>query len=114
MFSSMRLSDGPLSLHAIETLSRSAPVVVLSSCNSAVGHVEAGLELIGFSSLLLQRGAATVIAPVAPLPDGQDTVELMVKLHQKIAGGAAPRRALAQVQAATSSPAAASLVALGS
>src|SRR5207245_7925335 len=51
LFSSVRLSDGPLTVYDLERLSRAPRRVVLSACNTGLALARPGDELMGLSSL---------------------------------------------------------------
>ncbi|MFB7873716.1 CHAT domain-containing protein [Nocardia sp. NPDC056064] len=69
--------------------------VVLSACS--VGGVVDGApaEQFGFPTVLLSSGSRAVIAPICPVLDSTETVELMAALHRGLAAGANPSQALA-------------------
>ena len=97
LFSSLSLSDGPLTVYDLERLSRGADTVVLAACE--VGHdvVLAGDELLGLSAAFLARQTRHVVASVLPVPDAA-TAPLMVSLHKLLAGGNFVAVALAHAQ----------------
>jgi hypothetical protein len=97
LFSSLSLSDGPLTVYDLERLSRGADTVVLAACE--VGHdvVLAGDELLGLSAAFLARQTRHVVASVLPIPDGA-TAPLMVSAHKLLAGGTFVAAALAHAQ----------------
>jgi len=98
MFSALLLADGPLTLFDLDGL-RSAPgIVILPVCQSGVGAVRPGDEVIGMVSLLLSRGTTAVIAATTVVED-RVTADLMVTLHEKLAGGQSPAAALARATA---------------
>jgi len=93
LFSSFRLADGPQTVYDLQCLSDAPDVVVLSACNSALSQVDAGDELLGLVASLLAFGTSTAVAAVLPISD-LATVPLMDRLHQRIAAGDGPGRAL--------------------
>lgn len=118
LFSSLRLADGPLTVYDLEELRRAPHLVILAACDTGRSAVYAGDELLGLAASLLGLGTVALIASVVPLGD-EDTVELMLGLHEQLRRGTSPAAALAQLQAtALSGPpgplaAAAGLVCLG-
>jgi hypothetical protein len=104
-FSSLRLADGPLLVHDLERLPAPPATVVLSACHAAEGVVTAGDEVLGLAGALLAMGSGTVVASVAPVPDGP-SVGWMVRLHRALAAGDPPAEALAATTTETPDPAA--------
>lgn len=98
LFSSFRLVDGPQTVYDLQCLSRAPEVVVLSACNSALSQVDAGDELLGLVASLLGLGTSTAIAAVLPISD-LASVALMDRLHQRLAAGDGPGRALLSASA---------------
>jgi tetratricopeptide (TPR) repeat protein len=91
LFSSLVLSDGPLTVQELQTSGVAPHRLVLASCQSGVDVSYAGDEVVGFISSLLARGTAGVVASVAAVPDVA-AVDLMYGLHEQLAKG----RTLAQ------------------
>lgn len=94
MFSALELADGPLTVHDIERLHTAPRLVVLASCDAALGSVHPGDEVVGLANALLALGAASIVAPVLPVPDDA-TARLMTRLHDRLRQGASPAEALA-------------------
>ncbi|GAA2560047.1 CHAT domain-containing protein [Winogradskya consettensis] len=94
LFSSLRLADGPLTVHDLQTLAGVPEVVILAACDSGLSLVCPGDELLGFSAALLAMGSRALIAAMLPVPDGPSAV-LMTTLHRELAAGAPPAVALA-------------------
>ncbi len=92
-FSSLQLSDGPLSVHEIDLRGRSPRRVVLAACDSAADVGLEGEQLLGFVSALLSRGTAALVASVVPVPDA-DAVTLMCALHDGLRRGESMATAL--------------------
>jgi tetratricopeptide (TPR) repeat protein len=95
LFSSLHLSDGPLTVYDLEELPGVPDHVVLSACDAGISAVTPGDELLGLAAVLLALGARTVVASVLPVPDAA-TRTLMVELHRRLMAGARPAAALAQ------------------
>jgi CHAT domain-containing protein/tetratricopeptide (TPR) repeat protein len=85
-FSSLQLSDGPLTMLDFEGLSSAPNSVILASCDAGLSGVLPGEELRGFVSALLTRGARSVVASAVPVPD-VDTMPLMIDVHARLAMG---------------------------
>jgi tetratricopeptide (TPR) repeat protein len=107
LFSSLVLSDGPLTLRELQTSGVAPHRIVLASCQSGADVAYAGDEVLGFISSLLARGTAGVVASVAAIPDVA-AVDLMSALHERIAAGKSLAHALFDARAAldTADPAA--------
>ncbi len=86
LFSSLLLSDGPLTLYEVLASGVVPRRVVLAACESGVEHSYAGGEVLGFVGALMARGTAGVVASTIPLPDGA-SVPLMTSLHRNVAAG---------------------------
>jgi CHAT domain len=117
LFSSLRMSDGPLTVYDFEQLRRAPYWLVLPSCDSGVVAPAGADELLGLVSSLLPLGTAGVVASVAPLNDDA-SVPLMLALHRRLQSGAPLAGALCAVRRGVSDDpvlraAAWSLVALG-
>ena len=86
LFSSLVLSDGPLTVQELQTSGVAPHRLVLASCQSGADVSYAGDEVVGFISSLLARGTAGVVASVAAVPDVA-AVDLMYALHEQLAQG---------------------------
>jgi tetratricopeptide (TPR) repeat protein len=93
MFSSLRLDDGPLTVHDFERLARAPYRLVLSSCDSGVAAPVGADELLGLVSSLVPLGAAGIVASVVPVND-EAAVPVMLALHNALQGGATLAEAL--------------------
>jgi CHAT domain-containing protein len=85
-------------VHDLERISRPPRVIVLASCNSALGQLQPTNDMIGLATALLAGGTRVALAAVVPLPD-VEVVEIMVRLHARLAAGATPATALADAAA---------------
>ncbi|MBC6446584.1 CHAT domain-containing protein [Actinokineospora xionganensis] len=92
-FSALALADGPLRAQDIERLPEPPRLLVLSSCESGKA------DLLGLIAVLLDLGVGTVVASTLPVPDDL-AVPLMTDLHERLAAGAGPAKALAGAQTA--------------
>lgn len=97
-FSELTMSDGALLVHHLDTLPRLPHTLILASCDSGRPVSRPGEALLGFTAACLVRGVRTLIAPVAPVPDG-GTERVMIRLHAGLRAGEPPARALAEAQA---------------
>src|SRR3954451_2933355 len=93
LFSSLVLSDGPLTVQELQTSGVGPHRLVLASCQSGADVSYAGDEVVGFISSLLARGTAGVVASVAAVPDVA-AVDLMTALHERLVKGGTLARAL--------------------
>lgn len=92
-FSSMQLSDGPLTVHDLEELEMSAHHWILAACDLGSPGALVGPELEGVLAVLLAGGAGAVIAAVVSVPD-VSTRHMMIELHRCLAEGRSSARAL--------------------
>jgi tetratricopeptide (TPR) repeat protein len=99
LFSSLQFADGPLTVYDLEGLPRAPVRVVLSACESARATVHPGDDQLGVAAALLALGSAVLVASVVHVPDA-DTAPFMVRFHRRLAQGASPAHALAEVQEA--------------
>ena len=93
LFSSVVLSDGPLTVQELLTSGVAPHRLVLASCQSGADVSYAGDEVVGFISALLARGTAGVVASVTAVPDVA-AVELMGALHTALIEGGTLAQAL--------------------
>jgi len=98
LFSSLRLSDGPLTAYDLQRLEHAPGVLLLASCSSGLSVVHPGDELLGFAAVLLNLGATAVVASVVEVPD-RDTQPLMARVHRGLRAGLGPAAALAGARA---------------
>lgn len=99
LFSSLALTDGPLTVHDLESLAHPPEVLVLSACDSGLSTVHPGDELLGLAASLLGLGTRAIVASLLPVPDDA-TRRLMLAFHTELLRGASPAQALAHAQAA--------------
>jgi CHAT domain-containing protein/tetratricopeptide (TPR) repeat protein len=93
MFSSLLLSDGPLTVQELYARGLAPHRLILASCESGHQVGYAGDELLGFVSALLARGTAGILASAAVIPDVA-AVDLMTAMHRRLARGATLAHAL--------------------
>src|SRR5487761_1382102 len=114
LFSSLRMDDGPLTVHDLEGLHRAPYRLVLFSLDSGVLALGGANEMLGLTSSLVPLGTAGIVASVVPVND-QATVGLMVQLHRQLRRGATLTQALRDARAGAAGDAATewSFIALG-
>jgi hypothetical protein len=98
LFSSLVLSDGPLTVQELETRGVAPHRLVLASCQSGADVSYAGDEVLGFVSALLARGTAGIVASVAAVPD-VSAVDLMCAMHEHLLKGRTLAHALFETRA---------------
>lgn len=96
LLSEVLLADGALYGHDLAALASPPRRAVLSTCDAALGDVTAADRPLGPAAALLDGGAATVVASVAPVNDAE-TSAFMVNLHHELARGRSPAHALAAI-----------------
>jgi len=99
MFSSLLLSDGPLTVQEAYARGLAPHRLVLASCESGSHVSYAGDEVLGFVSALLARGTAGILASTAVVPD-VEAAGLMTAVHRHLARGATLARALHEARQA--------------
>ena len=82
LMSSLRLFGEEMSLYELAAANVASRLVVLSSCEGGVHGVSSGSEVLGLASILLSRGAATVVAPVAIVSD-HACAEFVAEIHRE-------------------------------
>ena len=86
IFSSLLLSDGPLTVHELDLRGLAPRRIILAACQSGTETTFAGNETLGFISALLARGTAGLVASGVVVPD-RDVVPLMSALHEQLVRG---------------------------
>jgi tetratricopeptide (TPR) repeat protein len=86
IFSSLLLSDGPLTVHELDLRGIAPRRIILAACQSGTETAFAGNETLGFVSALLARGTAGLVASGVVVPD-RDVVPLMRGLHEQLLRG---------------------------
>ncbi len=86
LFSCVRLVGGPLYAYEIDPGAGLASCVVLSACEAGLATVRPGDESLGLSNVLLQLGAACVVAAVARVND-EMSAAFMRTVHEAMALG---------------------------
>ena len=99
MFSSLLLSDGPLTVQEIYARGLAPHRLILAACESGALVSYPGDEVLGFVSALLARGTAGILASTAVVPD-VEAAGLMTAVHRHLARGATLARALHEARQA--------------
>jgi tetratricopeptide (TPR) repeat protein len=86
-FSSLALSDGPLTVHELDQRNLAPHRMILAACDSGAGVSYEGGEMLGFASALIARGTSGLVTSVVAVPD-LEAVPLMRSLHSSALGGA--------------------------
>lgn len=97
MFSSLRLGDGPLPIHALQHAGALPRTVILSACDVGRPADTGSPHVLGLPAGLLTLGAEAVVASSVAVPD-EITSEVMVELHRQLTAGAALPEALAELR----------------
>jgi len=93
LFSSLRLDDGPLTVHDLERLKQAPHRLILPSCESGLLAPAGADELLGLASALVPLGTAGIVASITRVND-KATVGLMLALHQRLRRGGTLSEAL--------------------
>ena len=87
LFASTDSESGLLEAREIYTLDlRGVRLITLSACESGLGRVARGDEIIGFTRSLLSAGANSIVASLWPVAD-DSTDLLMGRLYRELANG---------------------------
>lgn len=77
-------NDGLLTVGELYSLSLDADLVTLSACETALGKVEGGDDVVGFTRGFLYAGAATIVSSLWSVDD-EATQDLMVGFYKELA-----------------------------
>jgi CHAT domain-containing protein len=83
--------------YEINALNLSTPMVVLSSCETAGGHLNSGEGIMSLSRSFLQAGAESVVHTLWPVEDAKSR-EIMLGFYREIKRGHSKSRALSNVK----------------
>jgi hypothetical protein len=97
LLSTLELAEGEVTLHESVPDRVGARLVVLSSCEGGAHHGTGGSEVLGLASVLLARGAASVLAPLTVVRD-LECGEFVSAVHDEMASGARFGSAVAAVR----------------
>ena len=103
LFSSIRLTDGPVVGYDLDQVPDPPQQVVLSACELGQATVRPGDEALSLTRAFLHSGTSTVISGVAKVND-QGAADLMSDYHRRLAAGTTPAYALADALAAADEP----------
>ncbi|MBA2450451.1 MAG: CHAT domain-containing protein [Chloroflexi bacterium] len=92
-FSSVKLADAWLTVADLAELARGAQMVTLSACETGLGGLTVGDEVLGLTRGILGAGCPTVVASLWPVSD-ETTALLMGRFYQELQNGAEPSTAL--------------------
>jgi CHAT domain-containing protein len=85
-FSSLRLSDGSMTVHELDQRAGAPYRIVLAACDVGGSVTFPGNEVLGFIGTLLTRGTAGVVASTMLVLD-EHVTPLMLALHEGIRSG---------------------------
>lgn len=97
LLSTLQLHDGERTLDEVVPDRIAARLVLMSSCEAGAQGTADGSEVLGLSSVLLARGAATVVAPLTAVRD-VECADFVAELHAVLARGEPVAAALAGVR----------------
>jgi tetratricopeptide (TPR) repeat protein len=93
LFSSLRMDDGPLTVHDFERLRRAPYRLILPCCDSGLLVPAGADELLGLTSTLVPLGTAGIVAAIGPVND-KAAACLMLRLHSGLHDGGTLSEAL--------------------
>lgn len=96
-FSALKLADGWIDVREIYRLPLAARLVVLSACESGVGRVRGGDEVIGLARGFLGAGAHSLLVSLWNVHD-ESAAELMDRFYYALQQGASPAASLRAAQ----------------
>jgi CHAT domain-containing protein len=99
LFSSLRLADGWLTTRDAYRLDLNCDLVVLSACETGVGALAPGDELIGLARGFFAAGAPSLLVSLWTVDD-TTTADLMYTFYRLLRAGQRPAAALRQAQCA--------------
>ncbi len=97
LLSTLEFADGEVALHESIPERVGARLVVLSSCEGGAHRGTGGSEVLGLASVLLARGAASVLAPLTVVRD-LECGEFVSEVHRALGRGATVAEAVAGVR----------------
>lgn len=97
LLSTFELADGEVTLHATVPARVGTRLAVLSSCEGGAHRGTGGSEVLGLASVLLARGAASVLAPLTVVRD-LECGDFVSAVHDEMATGAPFGAAVAAVR----------------
>jgi CHAT domain-containing protein/tetratricopeptide (TPR) repeat protein len=97
MFSSLRLSDGWLTVRDAYSLQLKCGLAVLSACETGMNAVAPGDEMVGLARGFFSAGALSLIVTLWTVDD-EETAALMVEFYKRLLTGDTPAAALRYAQ----------------
>ncbi len=97
LFSAVKLADGWVSVNDIYGMAGSAPLVVLSACETGRSQVTAGDELVGLCRGFFRAGARSLVLSLW-MVDDTATADLMGRFYEELQAGQPVNRALRAAQ----------------
>lgn len=97
LLSTIQLADGEATMYDVVPDRVHTQLVILSSCEGGAQGTADGSEVLGLSSVLLARGAASVVAPLTAVRE-LECAEFVADVHAELAGGSPIAAALATVR----------------
>jgi CHAT domain-containing protein len=97
MFSSLRLSDGSITVRDVCAMKLSAEIVTLSACETGLNSIFAGDELLGLSRGFLSAGASSMLLSLWTVND-EATGELMQTFYTELKKGKSGAESLRTAQ----------------
>jgi CHAT domain-containing protein len=96
LFNPTEVDDGQLAVHEVFGLDLNARLVTLSACQTGLGDISKGDELIGLSRAFLYAGSSAVIVTLCQVAD-EPTALLMSRFYEHMKT-ASPHKALSLAQ----------------
>ena len=92
-FSALLTSSGRLALYELPRIKVRASLVVLSACETGLGKLMAGSEVIGLTRAFLEAGASSVVSSLWKVSDEGSAI-LMEQFYRNLKAGQPPMSAL--------------------
>ncbi len=89
--------DGSLTVNELYNLRLGADLVVLSACETGLGGIMSGDDLVGLTRAFIYSGAHSVVGSLWEVDD-ETTADLMQDFYQAVAAGMSKTKALRQAQ----------------
>ncbi|MDJ0770781.1 MAG: CHAT domain-containing protein [Ilumatobacter sp.] len=86
LLSTLQLHEGTATLYETLPERLRSQLVILSSCEGGAQGTTDGSEVLGFSAVMLARGAAAVLAPLTIVPD-LECADFVADVHHELAAG---------------------------
>jgi CHAT domain-containing protein len=97
LFSSLRLTDGWLTVRDANKLDLNCGLVTLSACETGVSAVAPGDEIIGLARSFFSAGAPSLLVSLWTVNDAA-TADLMIDFYRELLDGQSPAAALRHAQ----------------